>query len=178
VPFTLRPWKGGVLMEPMTVVLGHVLNHAGNRMQAQLALKKMDHEAQLAAMSGTLAMRRMDHAQEMFDLRANLVRDVLKALVESRVDAVKSGFETIMKEFGKQADRYLAQQDHFANAQITMNDPLEAARCHARLSEIDSQLSKIRTDCQKLFREMNRTLLAIGGGPIPIPVADRRALGM
>ena len=118
----------------------------------------------------------LQHAQTMFGLKANLMRDLVDALVVQRVDAVQQSFEQVLTLYADQCHHYLSQQERYADAEIKATDPLEKANLRARLTEIDLNLGNIRTDAAALYREMTKVILMIGGGILLIPQQNRNAL--
>jgi len=119
---------------------------------------------------------KLQHAQTMFGLKANLMRDLVDALIVQRVDAVQQAFEQVLTLYADQCRHYLSQQERYADAEIKATDPLERANLRARLTEIDLNLGNIRTDAASLYREMTKVILMIGGGILLIPPQNRNAL--
>jgi hypothetical protein len=132
-------------------------------------------DVQLAHRERTLETQ-LSHERGMFDMKAGMVRDLIHALVEQRVDAVRHGFLDTLNMYAEQCRHYMAQQDRYADAEIKAADPLERANIRTRLSEIDLQLSNIRSDAAGLYREMLKVILLIGGTMPAIRSQDQRAL--
>ena len=70
----------------------------------------------------------------------------------------------------------MQQQERYADAEIKATEPLERANLRTRLSEIDLQLSAIRSDGEALYREMTKVVLLIGGNMPGMSAEDLRAL--
>jgi len=123
-------------------------------------------------------MRGMElaHERQMFGMKAELMRALISALVEQRVDAVRQGFVEALSVYAEQCRHYMAQQDRYADAEIKATDPLERANLRTRLTEIDLNLGKIRADVAKLYREMTNVILLIGGNMPQIAGNDQQAL--
>jgi F0F1-type ATP synthase delta subunit len=120
----------------------------------------------------------LSHEKHALSLKTDLMRELLKALVEQRVDAVRQGFLDTLAQYADQCRHYMAQQERYADAEIKSTDPLERANLRARLSEIDLQLTSIRADCSALYREMTKVILLIGGNMPPMSTEDQRALSL
>jgi len=134
-------------------------------------------ETELAHRERTMETQ-LYHEETMFELKAGLMRDLLKALVEKRVDAVCMGFKEALGMYAEQSRHYMAQQDRYADAEIKATDPAEFARLKTRLSDIDIHLTSIRSDALALYREMNKVILLIGGTMPGMSSDDKRALGL
>lgn len=80
--------------------------------------------------------------------------------------------------YAEQCRHYMAQQERYADAEIKATEPLERANLRSRLSEIDLQLTSIRSDASALYREMNKVILLIGGNMPPFSQDDGRALAI
>ena len=134
-------------------------------------------ETELAHRERTMETQ-LYHEETMFELKAGLMRDLIKALVEKRVDAVCMGFKEALGMYAEQSRHYMAQQDRYADAEIKATDPGEFARLKTRLSDIDIHLNSIRSDALALYREMNKVILLIGGTMPGMSSDDKRALGL
>jgi hypothetical protein len=150
---------------------------AGGRAQVEHGKTKLNAlEMQLAHDEKAIEEHHL-HEKEMFALKANLVRDLVKALIERRIDAVVQGFSQTRSMYAEQSRHFMAQQERFAEAKIKATGLQERADYHARLVEIDVQLESIRADAALLDREMAKALLLIGGGSMPaLSIEDQRAL--
>jgi hypothetical protein len=134
-------------------------------------------EAQLAHRERTMETQ-LSHDREMFDLKADLVRDLIKALIDGRIDAVRKGFTEALAVFSEQCRHYMAQHERYAEAEIKATDPLERASIQSRMSDIDLQLSDIRSEAGNLYREMTKVILLIGGTMPVMSHEDQRALAV
>ena len=72
----------------------------------------------------------------------------------------------------------MLQQDKYADAEIKATAPRESANIRVRLSEIDLQLTNIRSDAAALYREMMRVIIIIGGSMPPMSHDDQHALAL
>ena len=134
----------------------------------KLQLEQM-HEAEVL---GT----ELDHKRKMFAMKADLVRDLISALIEQRVDAVRQSFEQVLTIYADQCKHYLSQQERYSDAEIKTTDPLERANLRARLTEIDLNLGNIRADAAALYRQMTKVIIMIGGGIFMMPPQNRDTL--
>ncbi len=122
-------------------------------LQAQL-----DHEATIAAAHRSLTRDMMEHDRDIMSMQTDVAKRLITALIERRVDVIQSGFVEALGLLSRQAEHFMSQQDKFMDAGLKASDPLDAARYHARLTEIDQQLQRIRSDARRLYREMNSAL--------------------
>ncbi len=118
----------------------------------------------------------MAHDREIFGMKTELVKNLISALIEKRVEVVRQGFIDTLALYADQCRHYLTQQEKYADAEIKATGPLERATIRSRLSEIDLQLMSIRADAANLYREMNRVVLLIGGTMPAMPGDLRRTL--
>ena len=118
----------------------------------------------------------LSHDREMYGMKTDFLRDLIHSLIDRRVDAVQKGFQEVLAIYAEQCRHYMIQQDKYAQAEIKAAAPLERASIKTRLSEIDIQLTKIRTDAATLYREMLRAILLIGGTMPVMAAQDQRAL--
>ena len=114
----------------------------------------------------------LEHDREMFGMKTELIRSLIHALIEKRVDAVEKGFSGILSMYADDSRHYRAQQDKYADQEIKASDPLERANLRTRLSETDLHLTNIRNDTAQIYREMNRVILLIGGSMPPLPTLN------
>jgi hypothetical protein len=105
----------------------------------------------------------IDHDYDRMDHQAALARNLISSLIDRRIDAVQSGFREVLSMYKDQADHFMAQQSNLEDAKIMVTSPLQSANYDARITDIDIQLSKIRSDARLLYDEMNRMLMLIGG---------------
>lgn len=137
---------------------------------AELELQLQHREQTLGAM--------LAHEKHVLSLKADLIRDMTRALIDKRIDAVQQGFLETLSLFAEQCRHYMVQQERYADAEIKATDPLERANIRSRLSDIDLHLTQIRADCAELYREMTKALLLIGGTMPPMVQADYKALAL
>jgi len=121
---------------------------------------------------------RLTHEKDVFEIKTGLVRDLIHALIERRVDVVQQGFRETLTMYAEQARHYMSQQDKYADAEIKAATPLERASIRTRLSEIDLHLTNIRAEASALYREMMRVILIIGGSMPPMSSEDQKALAV
>jgi hypothetical protein len=120
----------------------------------------------------------LSHDSEMYGMKTDFLRSLVRSLVDRRVDAVQKGFQEVLAIYAEQCRHYMAQQDKYADAEIKATAPLERASIKSRLSEIDIQLTNIRADAAALYREMLRAILLIGGSMPVMAAQDQRALAI
>ena len=120
----------------------------------------------------------LSHDREMYGMKADFLHGLIRSLIDRRVDAVQKGFHEVLAMYAEQCRHYMAQQDKYAVAEIKAAAPLERASIKTRLSEIDIQLTNIRTDAATLYREMLRAILLIGGTMPTMAAQDQRALAI
>ncbi len=120
----------------------------------------------------------LSHDREMYGMKTDFLRGLIRSLIDRRVDAVQKGFQEVLAMYAEQCRHYMAQQDKYADAEIKAAAPLERASIKTRLSEIDIQLTNIRTDAATLYREMLRAILLIGGTMPTMAAQDQRALAI
>lgn len=114
--------------------------------------------------------------RDMMGTKAELFRELLHAMIDLRVDAVREGFGQTLSMFAEQARHYMSEQAKITEAQIKCHDPMERAGYSSRASEIDMQLRRIRSDALKLYREMTNAIVLIGGSMPSLPSAARTSL--
>jgi hypothetical protein len=156
--------------------LGAAANIAGTVAQVEHGRTKLRAlEVEILQRERTLETQ-LSHEREMFGMKAGLMRDIIHALIDRRVDAVQQGFRDTLTMYAEQCRHYMAQQDRYADAEIKATAPLERATIRARLSDIDVQLNSIRSDAAGLYREMTKVILLIGGAMPAMSNQDQRAL--
>ena len=157
--------------------LGAAAHMAGTQAQVEHGRTRLRAlETELSHRERTLETQ-LYHEETMLQLKAGLMRDLIKALIEQRVDAVCMGFKETLAMYAEQSRHYMAQQERYADAEIKAVEPLERANLRARLSEIDLHLSSIRSDATALYREMTKVILLIGGTMPGMSNEDQKALG-
>jgi hypothetical protein len=158
--------------------LGAAAHIAGTKAQVEHGRTKLRAlEQELAHRERTLETQ-LYHEETMFQLKAGLMRDLIKALIEQRVDAVTQGFKDTLGIYAEQSRHYMAQQERYADAEIKATEPLERANLRTRLSDIDLHLSSIRSDAMALYREMTKVILLIGGTMPSMSNQDQQALAL
>ena len=128
-------------------------------MAAQVAGQKVMAESNRQQMKMALAM---------FETKAGVMRDLVGALVEKRVDAVRSGFSEVMAMYVEQAHGFLDEKRKLIDAELTATDALQSARLRKRMGEIDIALREIRADAARLYAQMNEVILQLGGGALSL----------
>lgn len=126
-------------------------------------------QALLAALAsvGQIASERYRHQREAaaLELQAGALEHLVDALVNRRVDAVQQGFLAILGDYAEQARHFMAQQQRYADAEITSADPLARVELRNRIHDLDRQLASIRIDAKLLYERMTDVITAIGGIP-------------
>ena len=145
--------------------LGHMSRMSGNSREIELG------KMRLRALELQLNSQR-----DALDTQADIFRTLIHAMVERRLDAVQNGFSQTMTLYADQARHFMSQQERVVDAQIRSKDPLERAGYQSRATEIDIQLKRIRSDAAKLYKEMTRAILIIGGMMPSLPTVDRSSL--
>ena len=125
---------------------------AGQRLTAETSRKEME-----------VSMHRLERECDLFELKAGLLRDLAAALIEKRLDAVKTGFTEVLGLYAEQARHYMAQQTKISDAELVTTDPLQSARFRKRMGEIDIELRSIRLAASQLYSEMNAVVMRLGG---------------
>ena len=125
---------------------------AGNRLQGESHAREMQ-----------LSMSQLDQQRSLFETKAGILRDLLGALIEKRLDAVKGGFTEVLALYAEQARHYMAQQSKISDAELVTTDPLQSARFRKRMGEIDIELRSIRTAAAQIYTQMNEVVMRLGG---------------
>jgi hypothetical protein len=146
-------------------------------LQVQLANQERTMAAQHSHRENMLDIQ-LSHDREMFSMKSDLLRDLIKSLIDRRVDAVQHGFVQTLNMYAEQCRHYMTQQNRYADAEIKATAPLERANLRARLSEIDLHLTNIRGEAASLYREMTKVILLIGGSMPGMSSQDHNALGL
>jgi hypothetical protein len=120
----------------------------------------------------------LSHDREMYGMKTDFMRGLIRSLIDRRVDAVQKGFQDVLAMYAEQARHYMAQQEKYADAEIKASTPMEQAGIGKRISEINIQLENIRADAAMLYREMLRAILLIGGTMPTMAAQDQRALAI
>ncbi|MDV6333152.1 hypothetical protein [Asticcacaulis sp. 201] len=137
-----------------------MLMHAVS-MAAQIAGQKLN--AETSRQEIELAIVRLEQERGIFDAKAGIMRDLIGALVEKRLEAVQGGFTEVLSLYAEQARHFMGQQSHYADAELETTDPLKSARLRKRLGEIDIELRSIRTAARQLYAQMNEVVIRLGG---------------
>jgi hypothetical protein len=133
----------------------------------QLIVSALSFAAQAA--SQTESNRHQLEAQvALFEAKASVLRELIHALVEKRVDAVKDGFNEVLGMYAEQARHFMSQQARYADAELEVTDPLQRADLRKRLSEIDIELRSIRADARRIYTQMTQVMLRLGSGALSV----------
>ncbi|MDI7774683.1 hypothetical protein [Asticcacaulis sp. EMRT-3] len=135
-------------------------------MAAQVATQKIGADVNRQEMA--FAVEQLAHERGLFDTKAGIMRDLIGALVEKRIDAVKSGFDAVLSLYAEQARHFMEQQRSYADAELATTDPLMSARLRKRLGETDIELRSIRSSARQLYGQMNEIILRLGGEALTI----------
>lgn len=120
----------------------------------------------------------LTHEREIFVAKANLMRDIIQSMIDRRVDAVCKGFHDTLTLYADQCRHYMGQQDRYADMAIKSASPLERANIKAQQSEINIQLSDIRSEAAALYRHMTKIVLLIGGSMPPLAAEQQQTLAL
>lgn len=124
--------------------------------------------AQLDAERDMMQMR-VESEREYLRAQTKMFSTFVKSMIDFRVDAIKTSFAQVMTMFAEQSQHYMTQQETYTQAMIKSTDPLERAGYITRLSEIDVQLRRIRSDAKQVFTAMNRAIVNIGNPMFHLP---------
>ena len=146
----------------MTITPQHtqMLVHALS-MAAQVAGQRIG--AQTHAQEMEVSMHRLEQERGLFETKAGILRDLVGALIEKRIEAVKGGFTEVLSLYADQANHYMAQQSKISDAELLTSDPLQSARFRKRMGEIDIELRSIRTAAAQIYSQMNEVVMRLGG---------------
>lgn len=139
-----------------TQMLMHTLS-----MAAQVAGQKLTEESNRKQME--VSMHRLEQERGLFETKAGILKDLLHALIEKRLDAVKGGFTEVLALYAEQARHFMDQQSKIADAELIATDPLQSARFRKRMGEIDIELRSIRTAAGQIYNQMNEVVMRLGG---------------
>ncbi len=148
-----------------------VLNVLDGAFQMYQRMEMEQGRQKLIALELTLSNER-----QMFGMRTSVIKDLISALLTQRINAVQHGFDAILSIYADQSHSYIEERQTIVALQFKTMSPLENARIQARLSEIDLNLHKIRKDAGRLYREMNRAIVLIGGAMPIISAETKKAL--
>lgn len=96
-------------------------------------------------------------------LRAGVLHDLIDAVIHKRVDAVRVGFESILKQYADQAEHFMRQQDRYAEEELKCDDSIRRLELQSRMRTVDNELQCIRIDGQMLYVRMIEALHHMGG---------------
>lgn len=141
-----------------------------SQQQSQALIHALSMAAQVAGQKLVAENNRqqMQMALAMFETRAGLMRDLVGALVERRVEAVRSAFSEVMAMYVEQARGFLEEKRKLTDAELATTDPLQSARWRKRMGEVDIELREIRADAARLYAQMNEVILQLGGGALSL----------
>ena len=143
-----------------------------NQHQSQMLMHALSMAAQVAGMQFgaetnrremEMSMHRLEQERGLFETKAEILRDLVGALIEKRLDAVKSGFTEVLSLYAEQARHYMAQQSKISDAELTTSDALQSARFRKRMGEIDIELRSIRIAAAQIYSQMNEVIMRLGG---------------
>lgn len=146
----------------------------------------MTHDPRTQAVAGALSMliglakHRLGAQQEvaMAELKAGTLSHLVDALVSKRLDALQSGFNTILATYAEQARHFMAQQEKYADKELESTDPFQRVQLRSRIQKLDIELANVRADARLLYEHMTEVLLAIGGAPRSFASEFAPALGL
>lgn len=165
-------------LQHASALAGDQLRMAHARTQLQAVEAQLVFQARASETAAQRERARFFHEEALLDSQIGFARELVRALIDRRVDVVQKTCDSILAVYAEQARSYVQQQARVEERHLDTADPLVRASCRARLVEIDTQLGKIRTDCRLLFREMVQALEAVGGRALQLPDQDRNALGL
>jgi len=145
-------------------VLANVLFSACQIHRQQLTLEQQ--RVQLKALE-----MQLDYRRDRLDANVSLTRDLIRALIDRRIQATESGFYAVLALYEVQNNKYTEQLGELSDAMVREKDPLDRANLDARLNKIDVELRQIQVSGRELLQNMNCMLLAIGGTAL-VPTTD------
>lgn len=118
----------------------------------------------LAAASQAITLHQgQKHERAMSALRSGVLTEIVDAMVNRRVEAVKDGFHQILSQYAEQARHYMAQQAKYGEAELEASDPLRRVELNKRIRDIDIELASLRADAMLLYGRMTEVVSALGG---------------
>ncbi len=156
----------------------HHVQFLSDALRAMVHMKGSAAKAERAQTELRALEARLSHERDIFGLRTDLMRDLIRALIEQRVDAISNGFLATLAMYAEESRDYLGEKNRHTDAIIKATNPSEVAHLRSRLREIDLQLTSIRSDGEALHREMTRAILLIGGTMPVMSKEDQRALAI
>ncbi len=136
----------------------------------QIVVHALSMAAQVAGHRAGVESNRqqLEATTALFEAKAGVLKELIGALVERRVDAVKGGFSDVLGLYAEQARHFMEQQARYGDAELTATDPLVRADLRKRLGEIDIELRRIRSDARRLYRQMTDIVLRLGGDALSL----------
>jgi len=136
--------------------------------QSQALIHALSMAAQVAGqkLAADTNRQQMQMALAMFGARADMMRDLVGALIERRVEVVHSGFSEVMAMYAEQARGFLDEKRKLVDAELNSVNALQSARWRKRMGEVDIELREIRADAARLYTQMNEVILQLGGGAL------------
>lgn len=158
-------------MEAAAQIFGGITNMENQKMQLIELKLQLDHREHMVDSL-------LEHEREIFEAKANLMRDIIQSMIDRRVDAVCKGFHDTLTLYADQCRHFMGQQDRYADMVIKATSPLERANIKAQQSEINIQLSDIRSEAAALYRHMTKIILLIGGSMPPLAAEQQQTLAL
>lgn len=143
---------------------------------AHIASKRTEVETSRHELHATAA--RLDHERGLFDTKAQVMRELISALIDRRVAAVKEGFSEVLGMYAEQTRHYIEQQKQYTNAMLEKSDPLARAEYQKRLNDTDIELRRIRSDARQIYAQMTEIVLLLGGGNMDLGEEYGMSLGL
>lgn len=146
----------------------------------QMVMHALSMAAQVAGVKADAEWGRqqLEAQAALFDAKAGVLKELIGALVEKRVDAVKTGFSEVLGIYAEQARHFMEQQARYGDAELRSTDPLERADLRKRLGEIDIELRRIRGDARRLYIRMTQITLHLGGEALTLSPEYAGALAL
>jgi uncharacterized protein YPO0396 len=121
---------------------------------------------------------RFEHERGLSETKSAVMRDLISALIEKRVAAVKDGFSEVLGMYAEQARHYMSQQRQYTDAMLEKSDPLARAEYQKRLNDTDIELRRIRSDARQIYVQMTEIVLLLGGGNLDLGEEYSVSLGI
>ena len=153
---------GGVMITPahtqlLTTVLGHAAQIAGLRANVETSRQQME-----------LSAARLEQERGMFDAKAGVLKELIGALVERRVEAVRTGFIEVLGIYVEQAQHFMGEQKELRQAALATDDLIRRSEIQTRISEIDIELRTIRSGARRLYNQMTEVVMRLGGDALAL----------
>lgn len=130
-------------------------------MPAPLAVPVITGVLSLIAQIAT-ARSRERYETALAEQRAGVLHDLIDAAYHKRFDGIRSGFETILRQYSDQAEHYMRQQERYSKEELRCDDPIRRVELRSRVREVDRELQIIRIDAQLLYAQMLYAMNKIG----------------